>query len=98
MTEHNERIADSKINSEITHMPPGMVISKPTARLIAAAIHRGVDSELKRFAETGIIERPQVARLELFYTVRDEPEFERWADALRAFITADEQQDKKVQS
>lgn len=86
----NERQALGQINQELTGLKPGETISQNTARLIAATVHRGVNSELKHFAETGVIRRHQVARLELFYTLRDEPGFGRWAQALRGYITHDE--------
>lgn len=90
MTIANEHRAARVIDRQISRLTPGTVIPKKTAWLIAAALHRDADSELKRFAETGIIEHHQAARLELYYTVRDEPGFTRWADALRDFITMDE--------
>jgi len=66
------------------------VIDTTTARQIAAAIHRGLGSELERFAGTGRIRRHQVARLELHYLTADEPQMKKWREALLAFITDDQ--------
>lgn len=90
MRKTSEVVATRRIYRELKGLKPGEVISRPVARLIAAAVHRGVDSELRQFAMTGVIKQHQVARLELFYTVRDEPGFQDWAEALRAFITRDQ--------
>jgi hypothetical protein len=86
----NEQKAVSQINRDLTGLKSGEIITQNTAQLIAAAVHRGVNSELKCFAETGIIKRHQLARLELFYTVKDELKFIRWANALRDYITMDQ--------
>jgi hypothetical protein len=64
------------------------LIDVDTARRIAACLHRGLGGELERFAATGRIGNRQVARLELFYSVKGEPRFARWADHLRQFITS----------
>lgn len=90
MNERNELKAALRINREIDRLGPDAVVSRSTAQLIAAALHRGADSELKRFAETGAIARHQVARLELFYTMVGEPRFASWAATLRDYITEDE--------
>jgi hypothetical protein len=86
----NEQLAVTAIERGIDGLEPGMVVSEQVARLIAAALHRDADSELRRFAETGRIANHQAARLELFYTVKGETGLARWADALRDYITADE--------
>jgi hypothetical protein len=86
----NEQLAVIAIEREIDGLQPGMVVSTQVARLIAAALHRDVDSELKHFAETGVMQHHQAARLELHYTVKGEPQFARWAQALRDYLTADE--------
>ena len=90
----NEQKAVSQINQELTGLKPGEVIGRDTAQLIAAAVHRGVSSELKHFAETGVIKHHQLARLELFYTVKDELKFIRWANVLRDYITMDQRSHK----
>lgn len=91
----NERQALGQINQELTSLQPGETISRNTAQLIAAAVHRGVNSELKHFAETGVIRHHQVARLELFYTLKDELKFITWANALRGYITMDERRHER---
>jgi hypothetical protein len=90
----NEQQAVSQINRDLTGLKPGEVIGRDTAQLIAAAVHRGVSSELKHFAETGVIKHHQLARLELFYTVKDELKFIKWANALRDYITMDQREHK----
>ena len=95
--ESNEHRAARVIDRQISRLTPGAVIPKKTAWLIAAAVHRDADSELRRFAETGIIEHHQAARLELYYTAKEEPDFTRWADALRDYITMDERQHEAEQ-
>ncbi|MDR3106777.1 MAG: hypothetical protein LBU05_01060 [Bifidobacteriaceae bacterium] len=67
----------------------GRVVDRDTARRIAAAIHRGLGGELERFAATGEIRHHHVARLELFYSLKDEPRFTAWRTALREFINHD---------
>ena len=64
----------------------GRVVDEHTARRIAAAVHRGLGGELERLAGTGELTNPQVARLELFHTLKGEPEFEGWGAALKRFI------------
>jgi hypothetical protein len=67
----------------------GKVIKKETARLIAAAVHRGLDGELERFAATGRLVNHHAARLELFYSLKDEPQFAVWGVALREYMNQD---------
>ncbi|MCI1712656.1 hypothetical protein [Bifidobacterium tibiigranuli] len=86
----NEQLAVTAIERGIDGLEPGTVVSKQVAQLIAAALHRDADSELKHFAETGTVINHQAARLELFYTVKGETGFARWADTLRDYISADE--------
>ncbi|HMR86003.1 MAG TPA: hypothetical protein PKC31_00885 [Candidatus Nanoperiomorbaceae bacterium] len=62
------------------------VIDTDTARRIAACLHRGLGGELERFAGTGRIVHLHAARLELFYTARDEPGLQPWRDALKTYL------------
>ena len=86
----NERRAAGVIDRRIGRLRAGEVAPARVAWLIAAALHRGADSELKAFAESGVVAHHQAARLELHYTARDEPRFARWAAALGDYITWDE--------
>jgi hypothetical protein len=67
----------------------GRVVDRDTARRIAAAVHRGFEGELERFAATGQLLHHHAARLELFYTLKNEPKMTAWGAALRDFITQD---------
>ena len=71
-------------------------IDKVTARRIAACVHRGLGGELERFAATGVLRNPHAARLELFYSTVDEPQFHGWRAALRRFITEDARHGRTV--
>ena len=51
----NEQLAVTAIERGIDGLEPGTVVSKQVAQLIAAALHRDADSELKHFAETGTV-------------------------------------------
>ena len=65
-------------------------ITVSTAQLIAASVHRGLASELARFASTGAVPTGrayQVMRLELDLATRDEPLFAAWVDALKTFFS-----------
>lgn len=62
-------------------------IDTVTARRIAACLHRGLGGELARFAGSGQLVHHQAARLELFYSTKDEPDFQPWRLALRRYIT-----------
>jgi hypothetical protein len=73
----------------------GRIIDRALARQIAAAVHRGLGSELERFAGTGRIRRHQVARLELHYLTVDNPQMLRWRKALLMFITNDQREQAK---
>ncbi|MDR1238437.1 MAG: recombinase family protein [Propionibacteriaceae bacterium] len=75
----------------------GRVIDRDTARRIAAAVHRGLGGELERFAATGKLEHHHTARLELFHTLKDEPRFAAWGEALRGFINKDARGTQKAQ-
>ena len=77
------RLIQKRINQAETE---GRVVDGDTARRIAAAVHRGLGGELERFAATGRLTHYHAARLELFYTLKDEPEFKVWGLALREFV------------
>ena len=68
----------------------GRPVCLETDRLIAACVHRGLASELQKFASTGVIPRGQdykVMRLELDLTAKDEPQIADWVAALKEFFT-----------
>ena len=71
-------------------------IDRTTARRIAACVHRGLGGELERFAGAGVLKNPHAARLELFYSTVDEPQFQGWRVALRRFITEDARHGRTV--
>jgi hypothetical protein len=102
MTDHGQSkddIMTTNINLGIARAAAeGRVIDAATARRIAAATHRGLDSELARFAGSGRLERFQVARLELHQTVKGEPQLAPWAKALTAYLTARQRQALKQRS
>jgi hypothetical protein len=70
-------------------------VDEATARRIAAVFHRGIDSELGRFAGTGVLRHHHAARLELHHVVKDHPKLKGWAKALRDFIT-EHQRDERA--
>jgi len=73
----------------------GRLIDQDLARQVAAAVHRGLGTELERFAGTGRIRRHQVARLELHYLTVEERKLRRWREALLKFITDDQRKQAK---
>jgi hypothetical protein len=78
------------VNEEIGQAEAaGKAVNKDTARRIAAAVHRGLGGELERFAATGKLQHHHTARLELFHTIKDEPAFRAWGEALKEFINED---------
>lgn len=92
LSEHEARLVrmvDQAI--AIAEMTDG-VIDETTARRIAARLHLGARTELGRFAGTGRLGHYQAARLELHYLVKDQPVCQRWAAALRGYITAAQRQ------
>lgn len=94
--EQSQHLA-SLIEQDITRShQTGQPISRDAARRIAAAIHQGIDSQLERFAGTGMIQHHQLLRLELHYAAAQEPQITPWAEALRQFITFDEQQSDQL--
>jgi hypothetical protein len=62
------------------------VIDTDTARRIAACLHRGLGGDLEHFAGTGRVRHLHAARLELFYTARDEPGLQPWRTALKDYL------------
>ena len=87
----NDRAAAARISAAVdAAWRAGGLIETDTARLIAAAVHRGLGSELAGFASTGRLpagKQYQVMRLELDLATRGEPNLRRWAEALKQYLT-----------
>jgi len=88
---NNEQTAQARIEAATRRASQeGRLIDLTTARLIAASLHRGLGTQLHRFAATGVMPQGsdyQVMRLELDLTAKDEPQIGHWLSALKEFFS-----------